>query len=92
MKGVYLEINNLSEEYYKYVDKTKLKTDYWSYVVGNRIHGFRNGLFPTTKKIIIKPIPNKWIEFFNTSKITNKDWKEIMEEYKRNYLIFTINF
>ena len=43
-----------SEEYYKYVDKNKIKTDYWSYVLGQRIHGFRNGLYPTTKKIIIK--------------------------------------
>jgi site-specific DNA-adenine methylase len=76
------------EEYDKYVDKTKLKTDYWSYVIGGRIYSFRNGLFPTTKKIIIKPIPDKWIEFFNISKITNQDWKEIMEEYKDNEKAF----
>ena len=77
-----------SEEYYKYVDKNKIKTDYWSYVLGQRIHGFRNGLYPTTKKIIIKPIPDKWIEFFNISMITCKDWKEIMEEYKDNEKAF----
>ena len=76
------------EEYYKYVDKTKLKTDYWSYIIGNRIYGFMNGLFPTTKKIIIKPIPDKWIELFNISKITNQDWKEIMEQYKDNEKAF----
>ena len=46
-------------EYYKYVDKTKLKTDYWSYIVGHRINAYNNGLFPTTMKINIKPIPNK---------------------------------
>ena len=69
-----------SEEYYRYVDKSKLKTDYWSYVIGGRIHSFRNGMYPTTKKIIIKPIPDKWIDFFNISKITNKYWKEIMKE------------
>ncbi len=46
------------------------------------------GLFPTTKKIIIKPIPDKWIELFNISKITNQDWKEIMEQYKDNEKAF----
>ncbi len=50
-----------SEEYYKHVDKTKIKTDYGRYVLGHRIHAFRNGLYPTTRKIIIKPIPDKWI-------------------------------
>ena len=75
------------EEYYKYVDKTKLKTDYWSYVIGNRICNFRKGLFPT-RKIILKPISNIWIEFFNISKITNLDWREIIEEYKDNEKAF----
>ena len=37
------------DEYNKYVDRTKIKTDYWSYVIGNRIYNFRNGLFPTKK-------------------------------------------
>ncbi len=41
------------EEHYEHVNKTKIKTDYWSYVLGQRIHGFRNGLYPTTRKIII---------------------------------------
>jgi hypothetical protein len=65
-----------SEEYYKYVDKTKIKTDYWSYIVGTRIKAFRSGLYPTTKKIIIKPIPDKWIEFFNISKSQIKTGKK----------------
>jgi hypothetical protein len=30
-----------SDEYYKHVNKNKIKTDYWSYVLGQRIHGFR---------------------------------------------------
>ena len=70
------------EEYYKYVDKTKLKTNYWSSIIGHRINAYNYGLFPTKNKIIIKPISDKWVEFFNMSKITNKDWKEIMEKYK----------
>ena len=40
------------EEYYKHVDKNKLKTDYWSYIIGKRINCFRYGLFLTNRKII----------------------------------------
>ena len=39
------------EEYYKHVDKTELKTDYWSYISGHRINAYNYALFPTTRKI-----------------------------------------
>ena len=52
------------DECYKYVERSKIKTDYWSYVIGHRIYAFQHGLFPTTTKIITKPISDKWIEFF----------------------------
>ena len=45
-------------------------------------------MFPTTKKIISNPKSDKWIDFFNISKITYHDWKEIMEEYKDNEKAF----
>ena len=49
------------EEYYKHVDRAKIKTDYWSYIIGNRIYAFQHGLFPTTNKINLKPISDKWM-------------------------------
>ena len=57
------------EEYYKYVDRNKLKIDYWSYVIGSRINGYMKGLFPTTKKIMIKPIA-KTIELISDYKLS----------------------
>lgn len=72
------------EEYYKHVDKLKLKTDYWSYIIGKRIHSFRYGMFPTTKKIILSKISDNWLEFLMTANKTTDDWKVIMEKYKDN--------
>ncbi len=40
------------------------------------------------QKKIIKSIPDKWIDFFDISKITNQDWKEIMKQYKDNEKAF----
>lgn len=76
------------EEYYKHVDKLKLKTDYWSYIIGKRIHSFRYGIFPTTKKIILSKISDNWLEFLTTANKTTDDWKVIMEKYKDNQNAF----
>ena len=72
------------EEYFKYVDKNKLKTDYFSYVIGRRISAFRYGLFPTTRKITSTKISDNWLEFLTIAKKTTDDWKVIMEKYKDN--------
>lgn len=78
-------INEKGEtEYYKHVDKKQLKTDYWSYVIGRRICSFRYGLFPTTKKLSITRISDKWIEFLKLATKTNEDWKTIVDIYKDN--------
>jgi site-specific DNA-adenine methylase len=44
--------------------------------------------FMVLEKIIIKPILDKWVDFFNISMITCKEWKETMEEYKDNEKAF----
>ena len=49
------------KEYCNHVDRAKIKTDYWSYIVGHRIYSFQDGLFPTTNKINLKPISDKWM-------------------------------
>ena len=36
------------------------------------------------KKITLKTISNNWIDFLKNSKITNTDYKEIINEYKDN--------
>ena len=72
------------EEYFKYVDKNKLKTDYISYVIGRRIHKFRYGLFPIATKITSTKISDNWLEFLTTANKTTDDWKVIMEKYKDN--------
>lgn len=73
-----------AEEYYKYVDKKQLKSDYWSYIISHRIHCFRYGMFPTNRKITISKISGNWLEFLTISKKTTDDWKVIMEKYKDN--------
>ena len=72
------------EEFYKHVDKSKLNTDYWSYIIGRRIHSFRYGMFPTTKKIILSKISDNWLEFLTTANKTTDDWKVMMKKYKDN--------
>ena len=72
------------EEYIKYVHRDKIKNDYWSYIIGNRIYSFRHGLFPTTKNIVVSPIGENWIKFLNTTIITNQDYKDVIEKYKYN--------
>ena len=72
------------EEYFKYVDKNKLKTDYISYVIGRRISAFRYCLFPTTRKITSTKISDNWLEFLTIANKTTDDWEVIMEKYKDN--------
>ena len=59
-------------------------TEYIPYIIARRIYAFRHGLYPTTKKIILKEISKDWINFFQKAKITNNDFKEVMNEYKEN--------
>ena len=80
-------IKNGCEEYNKIIKKHEPKammTEYIPYVIARRIHSFRMGLYPTTKKIILREIAEEWINFFKKSKITNIDFREIMNEYKDN--------
>ena len=58
--------------------------DYLKYVISKRIHNFRNGLFPTNKKIIIREISDNWKEYFNKAIITNQDYLNILDKYKDN--------
>ena len=80
-----------SEEYNKVIKKNESKamlTEYIPYVISQRIKAFRRGLYPTTKQIIAKEIPEQWITFFKISKITNIDFREVMNEYKENKAAF----
>ena len=70
------------ELYYSIVRKGD--DEFLKYIISRRIHAFRNGLYPTTKKIILRPISDNWLKFLNDTKITNKDYKEIFNEYKDN--------
>jgi len=75
------------EEYNKIIKKKNpnaMITEYTPYIISRRIHSFRNGLYPTTQKIILKEISEPWINFFKKSRITNNDFREIMNEYKDN--------
>jgi site-specific DNA-adenine methylase len=58
--------------------------DFLKYIISRRIHAYRHGLFPTTKKIILHEISNNWKEFLNKSIITNEDYLNIIEKYKDN--------
>ncbi len=67
-----------------------MMAEYIPYIIARRIHSFRMGLYPTTRKIILKEISEPWINFFRISKITNIDFREIMNEYKDNKDAFYI--
>jgi site-specific DNA-adenine methylase len=58
--------------------------EYLKYVISRRIHSFRNGLYPTTKKIILHEITANWKDFFNKATITNQDYTDIFDKYKDN--------
>ena len=65
-----------------YEDKTKLKSEYISYLFNYRIGTFRFGSFPG--KISSTKISDNWMEFLTIANKTNDDWKVIMEKYKDN--------
>ena len=77
------EIVEKGAEFYYSIVRGK-DDDYLKYVISKRIHSFRHGLYPTNKKIILKEISENWINFFNVAKITNNDFREVMNEYKEN--------
>jgi hypothetical protein len=71
------EINYMSLK--KNYDKEKGEELYYSivitgndellnFIISKRIHTFRIGLYPTTKKIIASPITDNWINFFKSYK------------------------
>ena len=70
------------DHYYSIVNSKD--DDYLKYVISRRIYFIRYGLFPTTKQITLKTISNHWIDFLKQSKITNIDYKKIINEYKKN--------
>jgi hypothetical protein len=65
-----------------------MMTEYIPYIISQRIKAFRRGLYPTTKKVILKEISEPWINFFNKSKISNIDFREVMNDYKNNKYAF----
>lgn len=81
------EILKQGEQFYYNIVKNNERneeSEYNKYVISKRIHSFRHGLFPTTKKIILHDISINWINFFNNSIITNYDYKDILDKYKDN--------
>ena len=75
------------EELYKQKQKSKEKKK------RNTLHKLlkfclRYGLFPTTKNIVVTPIGENWAKFLNTAKITNQDYKDVMEIDKDNEIGF----
>ena len=67
-------VKNGCEEYNKVIKKENPKsmlTEYIPYIISQRIKAFRRGLYPTTRKIILKEISDTWINFFNKAKNNN---------------------
>jgi site-specific DNA-adenine methylase len=58
--------------------------EFLKYVISKRIHAFRHGLFPTTKKIILRKITPNWIDFLNKAIITNYNYIHIFDKYIDN--------
>ena len=77
------EIKEKGKEFYNLIVKTD-KTSYNSYVIGKRIKAQIEGLFPINREIKLKEITPDWIDFYNKVEMNNKDYKEIIEEYKDN--------
>ena len=69
------------QDFYNLIVRENPQT-FQGYILGNRIHAFRHGMFSTNKQIILKEISPNWIEFYNHSVITNKDFQEILKEYQ----------
>ena len=77
------EIIYKGQDFYNTIVKTK-DDDYLKYIISRRIHSFRYGLYPTTKKIILHEISNNWINFLNKATITNNDYLKVFDKYKDN--------
>ena len=77
------EILEKGQDFYYSIVRGK-DDEFLKYVISKRIHNFRNGLYPTTKKIILREISDNWKEFLNKSNITNEDYLNIIEKYKDN--------
>ena len=67
-----------------YYSITRGKDEYLKYIISKRINAFRQGLYPTTKKIILHEISDNWKEFLNKTIITNEDYIEVLNKYRDN--------
>ena len=81
------EIVEKGAEFYYSIVKGK-DDNYLKYVISKRIHAFRDGLYPTTNKIILHEITENWKDFLNKSTITNNDYLVIFDKYKDNQNAF----
>jgi hypothetical protein len=50
-----------------------MMTEFIPYIIAHRIHSFRMGLYPTTKKVKLKEFSEPWINFFE--KIKNNKYR-----------------
>ena len=78
------EIVEKGPDFYYSIVKGKEDDYYLKYVISKRIYGFRHGLFPTTKKVILHEISDNWKDFLNKTVITNQDYLHIIDKYKDN--------
>ncbi len=86
------EIQAKGKEFYNSIVEKSIKNKknhYLSYVIGKRIHAYREGLYPD-KNFKLKQISNDWINFFNKCIIYNKDYYEIIKDYidDKNAIIY----
>lgn len=77
-------LKNGAEYYYNIVKSKNKDDDYYKYILSRRIQSFRYGLYPTTKKIILKQLSQNWIDFLNKAIITNKNYIDVFDKYKDN--------
>jgi site-specific DNA-adenine methylase len=78
------DIKNLGRDYYNSIvekSKSTKSNPYLSYVIGKRIHAFRDGLFPD-KGFNCRLISDNWVNFFNKCEITCSDYKIIIDKFK----------
>lgn len=80
------EIQQKGREYYNsIVEKGKIQKNnpYLSYIIGKRIHAYREGLYPD-KNYKLKEVSEDWINFFNKCQIFNNDYINILSNYINN--------
>jgi site-specific DNA-adenine methylase len=86
------DIKILGRDYYNSIVQ-KSKTDknhpYLAYVIGKRIHAYREGLYPD-KGFNCKIITDNWINFFNSCEISSYNYKIVIDKFKddENALIY----